>query len=146
MVSNVPSRIATVPSSVTDISILVLGFYITKHGAPTRSSGYIKWESKATSYAHRGVHVLLFSAQFIEIRNVTTGRLVQVVEAADARLLYCPAAHNVDGTILVAMRGDNDRREGATDKIVELVETSEIGSRAPDPVSANPALWDEWDM
>ena len=121
----------------------VLGCYITKHGVPSRSSGYIKWESQATSYAHRGVHVLLFSPQFIEIRDVTTGRLVQVIEANDLRLLHAGPMEDADDTILVAMTGEKDDQDGISDKIVELVETREIISAAP---SAVPSLWDEWDM
>lgn len=61
------------------------------------------------------------------------------------RLLYCPAmTAGADDTILVAMRGELDDKDGISDKIVELVETSEI--RTAPPVSSVPAIWDEWDM
>ena len=124
---------------------LALGCYITKHGHPTRKSGYLKWETRATSYAHRqDGKLLLFSADFIEIRDVNTGRLLQVIEGADIRLLHSGPRSGTDSVILAAMRsGDNER--SSTDKIVELAETTEFmsSSAAPPP---EPAVWDEWDM
>lgn len=78
------------------------------------------------------------------MRNVNTGRLVQVVEATDLRLLHCGPREGTSDTILVAMKGDHDDKEGISDKIVELVETSEI---TPTPATAGAeSLWDEWDM
>ncbi|KAJ7227194.1 hypothetical protein GGX14DRAFT_418522 [Mycena pura] len=117
-----------------------MGCYVTRHGIPTRSSGYIRWECKAVAFASRGSHVLLFSPNFIEIRNVLTGLLVQVIEGQDIRLL-----HSTNDVILVAMRGGHDDEEGMSDKIVDLQETTEVvGPRtATMPV---PAMWDEWDM
>ncbi|KAJ3913880.1 hypothetical protein F5877DRAFT_83360 [Lentinula edodes] len=129
-----------------------VGCYITKHGTPSRSSGYIKWESKIDSFAQRGTHVLLFSALFIEIRDILTGRIVQVIEGEDIRLMYAGPTPDSHELILVAMRGDGgqgdkDLKEGVVDKIVELQETSEISDmRARTPTTAVPAMWEEWDM
>jgi RHO1 GDP-GTP exchange protein 1/2 len=124
-----------------------MGCYITKHGQPSRNAGFIKWEVQAVSYTHRGVHVLLFSPQFIEVRNVMTGRLVQVIEGIDIRLLYTPTTSNADDTILVSMRGEADDDHSVSEKVVSLVETSEISALH---ASANAAIpteaWDEWDM
>lgn len=125
--------------------VVVLGCYITKHGQPSRSAGYIRWETQAVSYAVRGPHVLLFSPQFIEVRNVTNGRLVQVLEGADIRLLHSGSAGLSEENILVAMRGAKDDQEGVSDKIVELVETTEIPAVTP-AAGPHPAFWDEWDM
>ncbi|KAJ3714271.1 hypothetical protein C8R42DRAFT_255481 [Lentinula raphanica] len=124
-----------------------VGCYITKHGTPSRSSGYIKWESKIDSFAQRGTHVLLFSTQFIEIRDILTGRIVQVIEGEDIRLLYAGPTPDLHEPILIAMRSgdDNNTREGAVDKIVELQETSEI-SAVRTPTTALPTMWEEWDM
>lgn len=117
-----------------------LGCYIDRHGAPCRSSGYLRWETKATSYAHRGEHVLLFSQDFIEIRSVTTGKLVQVIEGQEIRLV-----HASDRSILVAMRGGEEKGStGSDDKLVELVETTDL--TAQQQPSNVPGLWDEWDM
>ncbi|KAJ3767629.1 hypothetical protein FB446DRAFT_707669, partial [Lentinula raphanica] len=124
-----------------------VGCYITKHGTPSRSSGYIKWESKIDSFAQRGTHVLLFSTQFIEIRDILTGRIVQVIEGEDMRLLYAGPTPDLHEPILIAMRSgdDNNTKEGAVDKIVELQETSEI-SAVRTPTTALPTMWEEWDM
>lgn len=106
----------------------------------------MRWEIKATSFAHRGTNVLLFSPEFIEVRNVKNGRIVQVIEGQDIRLLHSgPAGSNGD-TILFAKRGTKDDKEGLSDNINELVETSEL-ARTPS-TSGGPAgnLWDEWDM
>jgi len=122
-----------------------LGCYITKHGVPSRSSGYIRWESKASQFAHRGSLVLLFSVEFIEIRNVNTGRLVQAIEGKDLRLLHSGPTGGGD-TILVAMRGEKDDNDGVSDKITELIETAEL-VRTPSTARAVPEnIWDEWNM
>lgn len=93
---------------------------------------------------HRGDHILLFSSEFVEVRTVQTGKLVQVIEAEDVRLAYrglLPA----DTTVLVACRG-REERGVVVDKIVELVETSEITTPRASAASAVPGMWDEWDM
>ncbi|KAG2157870.1 uncharacterized protein EDB93DRAFT_730686 [Suillus bovinus] len=126
-----------------------LGCYITKYGVPSRKSGFILWETKATSFAHRGSHVLLFSSEFIEIRSISTGRLDQVIEGRDIRLLLHTnlKSHPGDDTLLVAMRGTKDDKDGVSDKIIELVRTGEFNSMQT-PMISTPVegLWDEWDM
>jgi RHO1 GDP-GTP exchange protein 1/2 len=125
-----------------------LGCYITKHGSLSRNCGFIKWESKATSYAHRGSYVFLFSNQFIEVHSIITGRLVQVYEAKDIRLLSSGPVDAITGNdpVLVAMRGEKDDRDGASDKIVEFLETNEIAQPGPRQPMFSPGVWDEWDM
>lgn len=126
-----------------------LGCYITKYGVPSRKSGFIRWETKATSFAHRGSHVLLFSSEFIEIRSLSTGRLDQVIEGSDVRLLLHTnmKSHSTDDTLLVAMRGTKDDKDGVSDKIIELVRTGEFSSMQT-PMTSTPVdgIWDEWDM
>jgi hypothetical protein len=123
-----------------------MGCYITKHGVPSRSSGYIRWETKATSYAHCGVLVLLFSSGFIEIRNVSTGRLVQVIEANDVRLLHCGVREGRDRTILVSMRNQEDGKNGIGEKVVELLETSYLSTPATAGEEPLWDVWEEWDV
>jgi RHO1 GDP-GTP exchange protein 1/2 len=124
-----------------------IGFYISKHGTPSRNSGCIKWETTAVACTHRGGHVLLFSPRFIEIRQVTTGRLVQVIEGQDIRLLYSGPKADCEETVLAAMRGEKNDQLGITEKIVELKETKEIGAGSATPTSSIPAsVWEEWDM
>lgn len=126
-----------------------LGCYITKHGVPSRKSGFIRWETTATSFAHRGSHVLLFSSEFIEIRSLSTGRLDQVIEGSDIRLLLHTnlKSHSADDTLLVAMRGTKDDKDGVSDKIIELVRTAEFSSiQTPMTPASAEGIWDEWDM
>ncbi|KAL0580975.1 hypothetical protein V5O48_001067 [Marasmius crinis-equi] len=124
-----------------------IGFYITKHGKPSRQCGFIKWETTASSFAHHGGHILLFSSQFIEIRQIVTGRLVQVVEGQDIRYLYSSPRLDLNESILVVMRGERNDKVGVMEKIVELKETREIGFGAATPIGAiPPSMWEEWDM
>jgi hypothetical protein len=122
-----------------------MGCYITKYGQPTRDSAYIRWEIKATSFVHRPPHILLFSSEFIEIRDAQTGLLKQVIEAVDIRLLI--QAPLFRGPLFVAMRGYKDDENGLSDRIVELVETAEITPKTPSagPFRATEGVWDEWD-
>jgi RHO1 GDP-GTP exchange protein 1/2 len=108
---------------------------------PCRSAGYLRWETKATSYARRGPNILLFSSEFIEIRDLATGRLVQVIEGHDIR-----GVHASEHAIFVAMRGDGGRgQEGVADKLVELFETADLRELKKQD-SKSSAMWDEWDM
>ncbi|KAF8627002.1 hypothetical protein AX15_004586 [Amanita polypyramis BW_CC] len=129
-----------------------LGCYITKHGIPGRSGGFLKWETQAQSFAYRGCHLLLFSSDFIEIRDIRSGRLIQVIEGDEIRLLYFNASVGNNDPIIIGMKGRNDK-EGVTDKLVELAETVElkpsstIRSTISIPVTSTTAvLWDEWDL
>jgi hypothetical protein len=45
----------------------------------------MEWERSATSYAHYGLHLLLFSPGYIEVRNIETGKLVRMVAFDDLR-------------------------------------------------------------
>ncbi|KAF8071933.1 hypothetical protein FPV67DRAFT_907308 [Lyophyllum atratum] len=131
-----------------DKEILVIfdlvGCYVTRQGIPCRSAGFIKWETKATSFAQRGSHVFLFSPQFVEIRNIATGVIVQVIEGADIRLLHAGPTYGDGDDILVAMRGSKDDKDGTSEKILELAETSAIPVATP--IGPTPSVWDEWDM
>jgi hypothetical protein len=65
---------------------------------------------------------------------------VQVIEGQDIRLLNA-----ADDGILAVMRGEHDDEAGASEKVVELRETSEIVGPRTATVQA-PAMWEEWDM
>lgn len=74
-----------------------------------------------------------------------TGRIVQVIEGKDIRLLHPGGAGSgTDDPILVAMRGARDDRDGVSEKVCELSETSEIPPATP--VGSMTGVWDEWDM
>ncbi|KAF8575974.1 hypothetical protein K439DRAFT_1419330 [Ramaria rubella] len=123
------------------------GCYVTKHAVPTRKCGYVRWETKATGYAERGLHILLFSPQFLEIRHAPTGRLVQVLEGKDIRLLQSQPGY----PLLIAMRGKKDDKKGMSDELIELVETAPLHTRggrrsgSRHDSSGSGPLWDEWD-
>jgi hypothetical protein len=130
-----------------------MGCFITRQGLPGRSCNYIKWETKATSYAHYDPHVLLFSPQFIEVRHVATGRLEQVIEGNDIRLLHCgPLPTKSDTNLIIGVMAGERKDNMITEKIIELQETSLITHRpvsarsATSPVSPGEGLWEEWDM
>lgn len=120
-----------------------IGCYVTKRGIPSRSSGYIRWETQACGFAHRGNHILLVSSQFIEVRNINTGQIAQVIEDVDIRLMY--SGHSTsdrDDRVLVAIGGDK-KADSIAERVVELVETVEYVSHSA--VSNVPDIWDEWD-
>jgi hypothetical protein len=126
-------------------------------GLPTRNFGYVKWETKAVSCAHRKDLLLLISQRFIEVRHVPTGRLLQVIEGGDIRLLWSePEVDSNIDNIIFAMRGKVNDNVGLSEKIVELEKTEEI-TPTPSARGANghpdlgtihrpAAIWSEWDM
>ena len=63
------------------------GFYVDKHGDPSRI-GTIEWEGTAERVAWHQPYILLFDSQFIEIRHVETGRLVQIITGNDMRCTW----------------------------------------------------------
>jgi hypothetical protein len=116
-----------------------MGCYITKHGVPTRNSGYIRWETVATSLCFRPPYILLFSQSFIEIRHVDTGILVQVIEGQDIKHLQLDVEDR--GPLLVAMRGSKGDKDGFSIKIVEFQETAPLTSTV---LQHSEDIWDEW--
>lgn len=119
-----------------------LGFHVDKFGKPVRSAGYVSWESKAAAYAHRGPHLLLFSHEFIEVRGIASGELVQVIEGTDVRLLHSGLTE--PDMLVVAMTGTIEDVGGLSENIVELTQTAALNDRAP--MERVEQLWDEWDM
>lgn len=138
MVSNSSSRGLIL--AIKSCGKLEYGCYITKYGPPSRDCGYIKWETKAVSYAYRDGHILLISPEFIEVRNITTGRIVQVIEGDDIRLLWSGPHASKGNSVLVAMRGGKQDQYSVSEKIVELNKTEPI------VLSPEADRWVDWDM
>jgi hypothetical protein len=113
--------------------------FVNKHGVPTRSAGYVRWESKADAFAQRGHHILLFSPHFVEIREVNTGRLVQALPGEDVRLLHAGRRSAPPSEGVLCARRSSD---GVREQLVELLQTAEI--EVSD--AGAPAVWEEWDM
>ncbi|TFK28142.1 hypothetical protein FA15DRAFT_665628 [Coprinopsis marcescibilis] len=116
-----------------------IGCYVNTRGYPARNGGYIRWETKVTSYAHRNEHLFLVSPRFIEIRLISNGRLLQVIEGGDIRLLFASPALSPHDNVLVAMRGRYNDPFGLSEKVVELMKAEEYST------TASP-MWSEWDM
>ena len=87
-------------------------------GKPARSSYYIQWERRASAYTRRGAHLLLLSPGYIEVRKIDSGRLVQILETHEMRLLRSSLT---DPVPIAAMIGGTEDDGGRTEKIVELI-------------------------
>lgn len=72
----------------TNVGILEFGVYVNRQGEPTRAEGVIEWEGKANQIAFHPPYVVIFDDQFIEVRHVDRGRLVQVIHGAGVRCLW----------------------------------------------------------
>jgi len=81
-----------------------------------------------------------------EVRNITTGRIVQVVEGRQIRLLYSGPYTTKDDPVLVVMQGEKNEQEGQSEKILALVETEEISVGSPTTTTTTASVWDEWDI
>ena len=123
-----------------------MGCYITKRGALSRSAGFVKWEAQAQNFVYRGSHVLLISPDFIEVRDVQNGRLLQVIEAIDIQLLYFNHSVGSNGPIILGMKGKKGDNDDVGMKIFELAETVELRSPSETIHTAAPELWETWDM
>ncbi|THH33188.1 hypothetical protein EUX98_g965 [Antrodiella citrinella] len=122
-----------------------VGCYLNKDGTPARSSGYLRWETRADSFAHHGTHLILISSSYIEIRTLNTGKLVQVLEGTDMRLV-----HASERSVMISMKGDGGRTNETECNLVELVETAVLAEQQAQIRSSNArstqGIWDEWDM
>jgi CNH domain len=95
------------------------GCFVAKDGKPARSSYHIEWERRATAPARRGPHLLLFSPGYLEVRDIETGRLVQIKETNEIRLLRSGLMGA--GVLIAAMRGGTDNDGGRTERLVEIL-------------------------
>lgn len=90
-----------------------------KDGKPAPLGYFMEWECKATVYAHRGSHLLLFSPRFIEVRSINTLKLIQIVEMGDVRPLRCGW---MERGMLVAATASSAVDDGSRkEKLVEMV-------------------------
>ncbi|KAJ7126687.1 hypothetical protein C8R44DRAFT_532223, partial [Mycena epipterygia] len=53
-----------------------------------REAATIEWEGNAEKAALHSPYILLFDSRFVEIRNIETGRLVQIIPGIDVRCLW----------------------------------------------------------
>lgn len=63
-------------------------FYINRGGRRSRKNFLVYWEGSPTSFAFQYPYVLAFEPTFVEIRNVETGSMSQVVQGNNLRCLF----------------------------------------------------------
>ncbi|KAF8166590.1 Dbl-like domain-containing protein [Mycena galopus ATCC 62051] len=66
------------------------GLYVDKRGdpSPSRPLGTVEWEGTAERVAFHAPYILLFDTRFIEVRDVETGRLAQIIPGNDMHCLW----------------------------------------------------------
>ena len=100
---------------------LDLGCFVDEGGKRARSDYYIEWERKATAFARRGPHLLLFSPGYIEVRNVGSGKL-ELVKMVPVNELRALRSGLTEGRLLVGvMTGGSEDDGSRTEKLVELI-------------------------
>lgn len=72
------------------------GFYVEKHGEPSRGFKTIDWETLPKTVAFHPPWFLLFSWNFIEVRHIHTGKLLQIITGSDARCTWDGSGVNSD--------------------------------------------------
>jgi hypothetical protein len=85
---------------------------------------------------------LLFSPKFIEVRSIASGKLVQVIEGKDVRLVHSGLTE--EDMLVAAMTGDIEDENGLSEKVLELVPTAAID--AQEAIGRVEQYWDEWDV
>ncbi|KAF8268770.1 CNH domain-containing protein [Lactarius quietus] len=63
-------------------------FYINRGGRRSRKNFLVHWEGAPTSFAFQYPYVLAFEPTFVEIRNVETGSMSQVIQGNNLRCLF----------------------------------------------------------
>ncbi|KAI9510515.1 CNH domain-containing protein [Russula earlei] len=66
-------------------------FYINRGGRRSRKNFLVYWEGSPTSFAFQYPYVLAFEPTFVEIRNVETASMSQVIQGNNLRCLYTDA-------------------------------------------------------
>lgn len=57
--------------------------YVDRHGVPLLDRDIVEWECQAERASFRFPYVLLFCPAFVEVRNLITGQLTQIVRVGD---------------------------------------------------------------
>ncbi|KAI9317114.1 CNH domain-containing protein [Dichotomocladium elegans] len=87
-----------------------LAFYIDKKGRRLRPEWSIRWEGQPTAFAVSYPYIVAFDPTFIEVRDMNTGDLVQIIPGKNVRCLkpdaqdttiYCAMDDPVLGTELI---------------------------------------------
>ncbi|KAG6816279.1 hypothetical protein H0H87_007316 [Tephrocybe sp. NHM501043] len=124
------------------------GLYVDKHGEPSRTTGgTVEWEGTAERVALHAPYVMIFDTRFIEIRDLVTGRLVQIIPGNDVRCIWdgrgvstnvtvTPADHIVQEAQVHAVMNTTDGPGASRSKVVaqcvvELIPTLPLTGPGP---------------
>ncbi|KAJ6488823.1 CNH domain-containing protein [Mycena sanguinolenta] len=66
------------------------GLYVNRHGdpSPTRPPRAVEWQETAKQVAFHAPYILLFNSRFIEVRDVHTARLAQIIPGDDMHCIW----------------------------------------------------------
>ncbi|KAL9558466.1 hypothetical protein MBANPS3_000884 [Mucor bainieri] len=76
-----------------------LAFYIDKKGKRVRKDWSISWEGNPTAFAFRFPYVVAFNTNFIEVRHMDTGDLLQVIPGNNIRCLRPDSTDRIHGVM-----------------------------------------------
>ncbi|KAM6497062.1 CNH domain containing protein [Amanita muscaria] len=76
-------------------------FYVNKSGRRTRREFMVYWEGMPTGFALHESFVLAIEPTFVEIRDINTGSMIQVIQGSNLRLLFAdtPPTVNYGGSM-----------------------------------------------
>ncbi|KAG6818483.1 hypothetical protein H0H93_004654, partial [Arthromyces matolae] len=81
------------------IHLLEFGLYVNKHGEPSQKRATVEWEGTANHVALHAPYLMIFNDQFIEVRDLETGRLVQIGAGNNVRCIWdSRALHGTNST------------------------------------------------
>ncbi|PFH51852.1 hypothetical protein AMATHDRAFT_141795 [Amanita thiersii Skay4041] len=63
-------------------------FYVNKNGRRSRKDFMVYWEGTPSGFALHEPFILAFEPTFVEIRDINSGLLVQVIQGSNLRLLF----------------------------------------------------------
>ncbi|KAI9273625.1 CNH domain-containing protein [Sporodiniella umbellata] len=89
-----------------------LAFYIDKKGKRVRKDWCITWEGHPTAFCFKFPYVVAFNTNFIEVRHIDTGDLLQVISGTNIRCLRPDSTEIIHGVM--------DDRVGGNEVVFEL--------------------------
>jgi len=70
---------------------MMFAFYVNKSGWRARKRFIVHWEGHPKSFALHYPYVLAFEPTFIEVRDVESGRLMQIIQGNNLRCIFAEA-------------------------------------------------------
>ncbi|KAG6849618.1 hypothetical protein H0H93_006902 [Arthromyces matolae] len=104
------------------------GLYVNKHGEPIRQGATVEWEGTAERVALHAPYFMIFDSRFIEIRDLTTGRLVQIISGNDVRCIW--DGRGVSSSTAPSAGGEQIDQEAQVHAVMNTVDSSTGPSRS----------------